>query len=407
MIITPINSTESAVHLSGYAQGVSGGGTGLDTYGEFHDYGGGNTLALTTSYTEWQTGTAGNFNNMTLSSAPVKFTIDEKGIYKFDGSFAIETGTVNRTISAAIFINGAIYASSEVSRTFSGASTAGSFSITTFVDLNEGDEVAVEFKADAAVTITIINISTNMLLIGPDGTSGAGSATVKDIWPVSLTTSRINIPESLRIMSVSSSNSNDAEGGSGAQVISIGGIDRYQEIRSEIIKLNGQTEVKTQFAYTNILNVDVVETGSSGSNEGVIYVGSGTVTAGVPATPYFAMREFTGSAETLCFAVPEDYEFTVEHIYIVPKTLATTSFNWNIEEQTVAPFYSKTPTQQKRVLRYSGMYRGPRHSEMHFGFPMMFRAGKVFTMSVSDLNSSGDIIANVKGKLKYIGTDDT
>ena len=253
--------------------------------------------------------------------------------------------------------------------------------------------------------VTTLNSTESSVLLS--GYVTGHTSDVRDIWPISATTARINIPESLRIMSVSSSNSNDTEGGSGAQVINIGGIDRYQEIRSEIIKLNGQTEVKTQFAYTNILNVEVVETGSSGSNEGVIYVGSGTVAAGVPATPYFAMREFTGSAETLCFAIPENYEFTVEHIYIVPKTFATTSFNWNIEEQTVAPFYSKTAAQQKRVLRYSGMYRGPRHSEMHFGFPMMFRAGTVFTMSVSDLNSSGDIIANVKGKLKYIGTDDT
>lgn len=148
-----------------------------DTYGEFHDFSGSNTLALTTSYTEWQTGTADNFNNMTLSSAPVKFTIDEEGVYKFDGSFAIETGTVNRTISAAIFINGALYASSEVSRAFSGASIAGSFSITTLVDLNEGDEVTVEFKADAAVTITFINVSTNMTLL-----EGLGSTVCVDVW---------------------------------------------------------------------------------------------------------------------------------------------------------------------------------------------------------------------------------
>ena len=407
MIITPINSTESAVHLSGYAQGVSGGGTGQDTYGEFHDYGGGNTLALTTSFTEWQTGTADNSNNITLSTAPVKFTIDEGGVYKFDGSFSVQSDTNNSAITTAIFVNGVIYASSETSRAFSGSSTTGSFSMSTLVDLAVDDEVTIRFKGDQSLTMTIINISTNMLLVGPDGTSGAGSATVKDIWPVSLTTSRINIPESLRIMSVSSSNSNDTDGGSGAQVVSISGLDGSKNISSEVLQLNGQTEVVTEFAYTNILNVEVVETGSSGANEGVIYVGSGTVTAGVPATPYFAMREFTGSAETLCFAVPRDYEFTVEHIYIVPKTLATTSFNWNIEEQTIAPFYSRTSAQQKRVLRYSGMYRGPRHSEIHFEFPMMFRAGKVFTMSVSDLNSSGDIIANVKGKLKYIGTDDT
>lgn len=148
-----------------------------DTYGEFHDFIGSNTLALTTSYTEWQTGTADNFNNMTLSSAPVKFTIDEEGIYKFDGSFSIETDTNNREVFAAIFINGAIYASSEVSRAFSGSSSTGSFSITTLVDLNEGDEVTIEFKSDAAVTITFINVSTNMTLL-----EGLGSTVCVDVW---------------------------------------------------------------------------------------------------------------------------------------------------------------------------------------------------------------------------------
>jgi len=148
-----------------------------DTYGEFHDFIGSNTLALTTSYTEWQTGSADNFNNMTLSSAPVKFTIDEEGIYKFDGSFSIETDTNNREVFAAIFINGAIYASSEVSRAFSGSSSTGSFSITTLVDLNEGDEVTIEFKSDAAVTITFINVSTNMTLL-----EGLGSTVCVDVW---------------------------------------------------------------------------------------------------------------------------------------------------------------------------------------------------------------------------------
>ena len=37
----------------------------------------------------------------------------------------------------------------------------------------------------------------------------------------------------------------------------------------------------------------------------------------------------------------------------------------------------------------------------------VFRGGKMFTMQVSNLNSGGDIIAHVAGKLKYIGTDDT
>ena len=407
MTITPINSTESAVHLSGYAQGVSGGGTGQDTYGEFHDYGGGNTLALTTSYTEWQTGTADNNNNITLSTAPVKFTIDEGGVYKFDASFSVQSDTNNSAITSAIFVNGVIYASSETSRSFSGSSTTGSFSMSTLVTLDVDDEVTVKFKGDQNLTMTIINISTNMLLVGPDSTSGAGSTTVKDIWPISADTARINIPDSLRLMTISSSSVNDAITGTGARVINISGLNFNGELFAEFVQMDGTTSVTTVNAYTSILSIEVVETGSLGSNDGVIYVGSGTVTTGVPATPYCAMRASTGLAETLSFTVPTAYEFEVEHVTIIPKTIGTTSFNWGIEQQTNAPFYNKTPVQQKRVLRYNAMYRDDRHSETHFKYPLVFRGGQVFTMHVSNLNSNGDIIANVKGKLKYIGTDDT
>ena len=407
MIITPINSAESAVHLNGYTQGVSGGGTGQDTYGEFHDFGGSNTLALTASFTEWQTGAGNNNNNITLSTAPVKFTIDEGGTYQFNGSLSIQSGTNNRTITAAIFINGVIYASSETSRAFTGSSTTGSFSMSTLVDLAVGDEVTIRFKADLAVTMTIINISTNMLLIGPDNTSGAGSTTVKDIWPISADTARINIPDSLQLMSVSSSSTNDTIAGTGARIVLISGLDSNSDIFNETVEMNGTTEVTTVAAYTSILSIEVVETGSLGSNDGVIYVGSGTVTAGVPATSYCAMRASTGSAETLSFTVPTDYEFEVEHVTIIPKTIGTTSFNWGIDQQTNAPFYNKTPVQQKRVLRYNAMYRDARHSETHFKYPLVFRGGQVFTMHVSNLNSNGDIIAQVEGKLKYTGTDDT
>ena len=360
MIITPINSAESAVHLNGYTQGVSGGGTGQDTYGEFHDFGGSNTLALTASFTEWQTGAGNNNNNITLSTAPVKFTIDEGGTYQFNGSLSIQSGTNNRTITAAIFINGVIYASSETSRAFTGSSTTGSFSMSTLVDLAVGDELTIRFKADLAVTMTIINISTNMLLIGPDNTSGAGSTTVKDIWPISADTARINIPDSLQLMSVSSSSTNDTIAGTGARIVLISGLDSNSDIFNETVEMNGTTEVTTVAAYTSILSIEVVETGSLGSNDGVIYVGSGTVTAGVPATSYCAMRASTGSAETLSFTVPIDYEFEVEHVTIIPKTIGTTSFNWGIDQQTNAPFYNKTPVQQKRVLRYNAMYRDER-----------------------------------------------
>ena len=252
--------------------------------------------------------------------------------------------------------------------------------------------------------VTTLNSTESSVLLS--GYVTGHTSDVRDIWPISATTARINIPESLRLMTISSSSVNDTITGTGARIVNITGISGGR-LFAEIVEMNGRTGVTTVNAYTSILSIEVVETGSLGSNDGVIYVGSGTVTTGVPATPYCAMRASTGSAETLSFTVPASYEFEVEHVTIIPKTIGTTSFTWGIEQQTNAPFYTRTPVQQKRVLRYNAMYRDDRHAETHFKYPLLFRGGQVFTMHVSDLSSNGDIIAQVEGKLKYTGTDDT
>tara|TARA_R110000822_G_scaffold40631_11_gene110421 strand:- start:1513 stop:2280 length:768 start_codon:yes stop_codon:yes gene_type:complete len=253
--------------------------------------------------------------------------------------------------------------------------------------------------------VTTLNSTESSVLLS--GYVTGHTSNVRDIWPISATTARINIPESLRLMTISSSSVNDTIAGTGARVVNISGLDFTGRLFAEIIQMDGTTGVITLNAYTSILSIEIVETGVSGSNDGVIYVGSGTVTAGVPATPYCAMRESTGVSETLSFTVPVSYEFEVERVTIIPKTIATTSFTWGIEQQTNAPFYSGTPVQQKRVLRYNAMYRDDRHAETHFKYPLLFRGGQVFAMQVSDLNSNGDIIAQVEGKLKYTGTNDT
>lgn len=402
MIITPINSTESAVHLNGYVTGVSGGGTGLDTYGEFHDYGGGNTLALTTSFTEWQTGTGNNSNNITLSTAPVKFTIDEGGVYKFDGSFSVQSDTNNSAITAAIFVNGVIYASSETSRSFSGSSTTGSFSLSTLVDLDVNDEVTVRFKGDQSLTMTIINVSTNMLLIGPDNTSGSGSVAVKDVWPISTSFASINIPEILRRVSISSSSATDTSTNAGAHTVAVIGLDTNYDVATEIVEMNGQTAVQTTQAFRAINGLEVTDTGVDKTNKGIIYAGVGTVTAGVPATPYCAIDQAVSISETLCFTVPRNHVFEIEYVEVAPKTLGTTTLRWQLTKSRVID------TQEVKQVIYSSMYRTTQLEDIRkFDRPITINPRETFKMNVSNLNATGDVIVSVVGKLKVIDPNDT
>jgi len=87
-------------------------------------------------------------------------------------------------------------------------------------------------------------------------------------------------------MKVSSSSADDTASGSGARTVFVYGLDTdYNEI-TEIVTLDGQTEVLTAQSFLRVSRAYVVTAGDGNTAAGTIYVGTGTVTAGVPATVY-------------------------------------------------------------------------------------------------------------------------
>ena len=101
-------------------------------------------------------------------------------------------------------------------------------------------------------------------------------------WPATAYT----FPPSASVMKVSSSSASDTSAGTGARTIEIEGLDaNFAEI-TETVTLTGQTAVNTTNSFYRINEVEVLTAGSGKTNAGNIYVGTGTVTAGVPATIY-------------------------------------------------------------------------------------------------------------------------
>lgn len=108
-------------------------------------------------------------------------------------------------------------------------------------------------------------------------------------------------------MSVSSSSVNDTAAGTGARTVFVAGLDaNYNEI-SETVTLNGQTPVLTSALFLRINRASVVSAGSGETAAGDIYVGTGVVSAGVPATVYARIR--LGDNQTLMavWTVPSGY----------------------------------------------------------------------------------------------------
>ena len=115
-------------------------------------------------------------------------------------------------------------------------------------------------------------------------------------------------PPSAITMTVSSSDTNDTSAGTGARTIQILGLDgNYNEI-SETITMNGQTAVTTTNSFLRVNRALVLTAGSGGANAGIIYVGTGTVTLGVPANIYTTINgDGTNQSLQAFWTVPAGY----------------------------------------------------------------------------------------------------
>ena len=132
-------------------------------------------------------------------------------------------------------------------------------------------------------------------------------------------------PPSASTMTVSSSDVNDTSAGTGARTVLISGLDASYNEASETITLNGQTAVTTVNTYIRMNRALVLTAGSGGSNAGNIYVGTGTVTSGVPANIYTIING-DGSNQTLqaFWTVPAGYTAYVYQTNISTGTSSAT-----------------------------------------------------------------------------------
>ena len=125
------------------------------------------------------------------------------------------------------------------------------------------------------------------------------------IWNVA--TNRVYLTTAVA-MTVSSSSANDTSpSGSGAHNVLIEGLDQNYNPISESIALAGQTAVATTKSYLRIIGITVIDKGVNGGNVGTIYVGTGTVTAGVPAVVHELIPPGFNKEASGVYTVPAGY----------------------------------------------------------------------------------------------------
>ena len=105
----------------------------------------------------------------------------------------------------------------------------------------------------------------------------------------------------------------DANGtATGALAVQLSGLNSNLAEITENVVLDGQTEVVTTSQWYVVTKVQVISAGSSGANEGTVWVGAvGSFTAGVPATKFNAVEAGTNVSATAVTAVPAGKRFYV------------------------------------------------------------------------------------------------
>lgn len=136
------------------------------------------------------------------------------------------------------------------------------------------------------------------------GFNGDVDTSPETIWPGG---GLLAFPSVALQMSVSSANANDTSAGTGARTVYISGLDASHNEVSETVTMNGQTAVTTTNSYLHINDAYVASAGSSNSAAGNIYIGTGVVTAGVPATIYDIVAYDYNKRITGSYTVPAGY----------------------------------------------------------------------------------------------------
>lgn len=118
-------------------------------------------------------------------------------------------------------------------------------------------------------------------------------------------------PSSAETMTVSSTSSEDNENGDGVYTVKIHGLDANFNKVCETVELLGQSEVTLSTQLIRIIDAYCLSNGSGAGdralNAGNIYIGTGTVTSGVPANIYGMIEVGRGKMQLGAYTVPADF----------------------------------------------------------------------------------------------------
>ena len=162
---------------------------------------------------------------------------------------------------------------------------------------------------------------------------------------------------------VSSSSANDTSAGTGVRTILLAGLDANYNAISETITMNGQTAVTTTNSYLRISYTEILTVGSGGGVAGTIYVGTGTVTAGVPAVSLWQIEATYNNFSFAGYTVPAGYTAYVTSYTV---TSQSTTANINVTVGFIEHEYDTGIYEIQSTARLSSNGNFDRHFDFHY-----------------------------------------
>ena len=195
------------------------------------------------------------------------------------------------------------------------------------------------------------------------GFANAIGTTQQTITPAVAAGAAYVYPSAATIMKVSSSSASDAAAGTGARTILVAGLDANYNAISETVTLNGQTSVNTLNSYLRILYTEILTVGSSAGQVGTIYIGTGVVTTGVPATIYFQSEISYNNFGFAGYTVPAGY---TAYITSYTVTSQSTTANVNVSAALVIYEFGKGYSEIQSTARMTSSSSFDRHFDYPF-----------------------------------------
>lgn len=206
-------------------------------------------------------------------------------------------------------------------------------------------------------------------------------------------------PTSATAMKVSSGSANDTSAGTGARTILVSGLDGNYNAVSETVTLNGQTQVTTTNSYLRILYTEILSTGSGKAQAGIIYIGTGSATAGVPATIYWQSETTYNNWSFAGYTVPAGYT-----AYVTSYTVTSQSTTANINVSTALVVYeygnaNSTTAQGYAEFQSTARLTSSSVFDRHFDYPLALSEKSDFELRA--WASTGSAV-NVTGEIQFI-----